>query len=168
MLIGELPADAVRRECREELGVTTRIENPEPFRIYDPAPDLTLHAWVVTEWSGEVTNLAPAEHDEIGWFGIDDLDQLDLAEESLKALLTEAVALVADRDLRRPVGPFDSRFDLRVLERPRPIRSADEERSCRVGGRDDLSGWRHWVWPSSTRMSLICLTQCSTLAEWQC
>ncbi len=46
---GELSADAVRSELREELGVTIRIENPEPFRIYDPALDLTLHAWVVIE-----------------------------------------------------------------------------------------------------------------------
>ena len=42
-----MSADAVRSELREELGVTIRIENPEPFRIYDPALDLTLHAWVV-------------------------------------------------------------------------------------------------------------------------
>jgi len=95
---GELPADAVRRELREELGVTIRIDNAEPFRIYEPAPDLTLHAWVVSEWSGAVTNLAPAEHDEIGWFGLDELDRLDLADRSLKGLLTDAVALVANRD----------------------------------------------------------------------
>jgi len=93
---GELPADAVRRELCEELGITIRIDDPEPFRIYDPAPDLTLHAWIVTEWSGEVTNLAPEEHDEIGWFSLEELDQLSLADQSLNELLTNAVALAAD------------------------------------------------------------------------
>lgn len=89
--VGETAADAVRRELREELGVTPRIESDEPFRIYDPAPDLTLHAWVVTEWSGEVANLAPEEHDEIAWFGLDDLARLELADPSLKVLLADAV-----------------------------------------------------------------------------
>ncbi|WP_051062316.1 hypothetical protein [Ilumatobacter nonamiensis] len=54
-------------ELLEELGVTIQIDD-EPFRIHDPAPDLTLHAWVVTNWAGDITNLAPEEHDEIGWF----------------------------------------------------------------------------------------------------
>lgn len=94
---GETPADAVRRELREELGVTIQIEHAEPFRTYHPTPDLTLHAWVVTEWSGEVTNLAPEEHDEVAWFGLDDLDRLELADQSLEQLLSAAVELVMSR-----------------------------------------------------------------------
>lgn len=92
---GETPANAVRRELREELGVEIRIESDEPFRVYDPATDLTLYAWVVTEWSGEISNLAPDEHDDVAWFSADDLGRLELADLALRELLAEAVELVA-------------------------------------------------------------------------
>lgn len=83
--VGETPADAVRRELREELGVEIRIESDQPFRVYKPAPDLTVHAWVVTDWSGEVANLTPDEHDQVSWFGLDQLDVLELADVALRA-----------------------------------------------------------------------------------
>jgi len=95
---GETPAEAVRRELREELGIEILIDSNEPFRVYSPAPDLTLHAWVVTEWSGEITNLAPDEHDEIAWFGLDDLGRLELADLALEGLLTDALELAASRE----------------------------------------------------------------------
>ncbi|WP_395153385.1 NUDIX domain-containing protein [Ilumatobacter sp.] len=96
---GETPADAVLRELREELGIEVRIESNEPFRVFDPAPGLTLYVWVVTEWSGEITNRAPDEHDELGWFGLDDLERLELADPSLQRLLADALELVhADQE----------------------------------------------------------------------
>lgn len=82
--VGESPADAVHRELHEELGVAIRIDNADPFRVYEPALDLTLHAWVVTEGDGEIANLAPEEHDQIAWFELDDLDGLELADAALK------------------------------------------------------------------------------------
>ena len=87
----ETPAEAVVRELREELGVTIRLNSATPFRIYDPAPDLTLHAWVVTKWSGDITNLAPDEHDEIRWFNYDELVGIELADDALSGLLGEAL-----------------------------------------------------------------------------
>ena len=87
----ETPAEAVVRELREELDVTIRLNSTTPFRIYDPAPDLTLHAWVITEWSGDITNLAPDEHDEIRWFDHDELVDIELADDALSGLLGEAL-----------------------------------------------------------------------------
>jgi 8-oxo-dGTP diphosphatase len=87
----ETPAEAVVRELREKLDVTIRLNSTTPFRIYDPAPDLTLHAWVITEWSGDITNLAPDEHDEIRWFDHDELVGIELADDALSALLGEAL-----------------------------------------------------------------------------
>ena len=87
----ETPAEAVVRELREELDVTIRLNSTTPFRIYDPAPDLTLHAWVITEWSGDITNLAPDEHDEIRWFDPDELGGIEVADDALSGLLGEAL-----------------------------------------------------------------------------
>ena len=87
----ETPAEAVVRELREELDVTIRLNSTTPFRIYDPAPDLTLHAWVITEWSGDITNLAPDEHDEIRWFDHDELVGIEVADDALSGLLGEAL-----------------------------------------------------------------------------
>jgi 8-oxo-dGTP diphosphatase len=94
---GETPANAVRRELREELGVEIRIESDHSFRVSDPAPDLTLHIWVVSEWTGEIANLAPDEHDEIGWFSVAELGALELADSALGGLLEDAVELMARR-----------------------------------------------------------------------
>lgn len=87
----ESPAEAVVRELREELGVTIRLNSVTPFRIYDPAPDLTVHAWVVTEWSGDIMNFAPDEHDEIAWFKRAELIGIELADDALSGLLGEAL-----------------------------------------------------------------------------
>lgn len=54
---GEAPVETLRRECR------------------------------VRRWSGEPANLAPAEHQEIGWFDIASLSALTLADPRLGALL---------------------------------------------------------------------------------
>ena len=55
---GETPADALRRELREELGISVDLSSLEPWRVLTPAPDLTLNIWVVDRWQGTVENLA--------------------------------------------------------------------------------------------------------------
>lgn len=86
---GETPLAAVRRECREELGV--RIEDAEPIDIPASDPDLELHAFRVTRWRGEVVNAAPDEHDAIGWFDADEAAALPLADPSLRELIRRAL-----------------------------------------------------------------------------
>jgi 8-oxo-dGTP diphosphatase len=95
--VGETPVEAVRRELLEELGVEILIESDQPFRVYGPAPDLTLYAWVVTEWSGEVANLAPDEHDDIAWFSVDELQLLELADPAIRGLVSDAIDQAARR-----------------------------------------------------------------------
>ena len=48
-------------------------------------PLLETHAFLVESWDGEPRNTAPAEHDAIRWFDIDDLSELDLADDATRA-----------------------------------------------------------------------------------
>ncbi|WP_018155836.1 NUDIX domain-containing protein [Demetria terragena] len=86
---GESVEDALRRECLEEIGVEIRALETLPLENSDPALD--LHAFVVTDWSGEPTNQEPDEHDDLRWFRREELDALVLADpnylRSLHALL---------------------------------------------------------------------------------
>ena len=91
----ESAAEAVCRELCEELGVSVRLASAEPFRIYGQAAGLRLHAWVVTRWDGVIKNRAPDEHDDIAWFRIDELAQIDLVDDALVGLLVNALAIDA-------------------------------------------------------------------------
>ena len=65
----------------------------EPWRVITSAAEFTLHLWVVDRWHGTIENRAPDEHDKISWFLPVETEQLDLADESLKALISDAAAL---------------------------------------------------------------------------
>jgi 8-oxo-dGTP diphosphatase len=84
---GELPHQAVRRECLEELGVHVHDPVPMPMTVSDPTLD--WHAFLVTRWDGEPVNAEPEEHDDLRWFRPSDLADLKLAHpESLSSLLS--------------------------------------------------------------------------------
>src|SRR6478735_9138275 len=74
---GELPHQAVRRECLEELGV--RVHDPLPIPMSVSDPTLDVHAFLVTQWDGEPVNAAPEEHDDLRWFRPTDVADLRLA-----------------------------------------------------------------------------------------
>ena len=74
---GELPHQAVTRECLEELDV--RVHDPLPFPMTVGDPTLDVHAFLVTQWDGEPVNAAPEEHDGLRWFWPSELAQLTLA-----------------------------------------------------------------------------------------
>lgn len=69
---GESELGALARELHEELGV--RIATRTASRLCrvtaGPAEEpALLSAWLLRDWSGVPANLAPDEHDDIGWFG---------------------------------------------------------------------------------------------------
>lgn len=74
---GETPEEALRRECREELGID--VEAFLPFQMEVSDPDLSMSTFLVTRWRGDPTNTAPDEHDDLAWFTADELTHLHLA-----------------------------------------------------------------------------------------
>jgi 8-oxo-dGTP diphosphatase len=97
---GELPEAALRREMHEELGIEVlaareigAFAEPDPAR-YGPGRH---YVFVVTKWRGVPVNACPEEHDEIGWFGSDDLPQLLLASPGYAELLQQIISAGANR-----------------------------------------------------------------------
>ena len=91
---GELPHQAVRRECLEELGVHVHDPQPIPMTVSDPTLD--MHAFLVTRWEGEPVNAAPEEHDDLRWFRPRDLADLKMAHPASLSSIRSAVQLAPD------------------------------------------------------------------------
>ncbi len=90
---GETPAGALVRELDEELGI--RVDSDalgQPFRTATVGPKLQLDVWVITEWTGEVMNQAPEEHDRLGWFSAAELSQLAWSDPEIERLVGDALA----------------------------------------------------------------------------
>jgi 8-oxo-dGTP diphosphatase len=98
---GESPRDALVRELAEELGIRIIRPDASPLARLHPhvqhEPSLELAIWVVTEWTGEITNCAPREHDELRWFGAHEWPALALAHPDYSTLLARAIAAAATR-----------------------------------------------------------------------
>lgn len=98
---GESPEDAVLRECREEIAVD--ISELRPVEVSIDDPNLRAHAFLVTRWAGEPTNVAPEEHDALNWFKSDQVPGLRLAHPSYASWLPRLIAdfpAGPDRSLR--------------------------------------------------------------------
>lgn len=89
---GETPIGALIRELREELGVTALVAGQPRLRITknEDRPDgLVLDLWVISEWAGDVSNLATDEHDDLRWVGAGDLETLRFAHPYCSELVRE-------------------------------------------------------------------------------
>lgn len=91
---GELPHEAVSRECLEEVGVHVHDPLPIPMRVSDPTLD--MHAFLVTRWDGEPVNAEPDEHDDLRWFRPSDLADLKLAHPETLSSIVSAVQVATD------------------------------------------------------------------------
>jgi 8-oxo-dGTP diphosphatase len=73
---GESELGALTRELHEELGVQIATSSASHLcrltagTAEEPA---LLSAWLVRDWQGTPANVAPEEHDDIAWFGLEEL-----------------------------------------------------------------------------------------------
>ncbi|QNN53998.1 NUDIX domain-containing protein [Nocardioides mesophilus] len=76
---GEAELAALAREIHEELGVQVATGSAVHLCRLDGGrgeESLRVSAWLVSEWQGTPTNVAPDEHDEIRWFRSEELPPL--------------------------------------------------------------------------------------------
>lgn len=89
---GESPIEAVRRECKEEVGI--QVVEARPFHLPTSDPGIEIHGFRVDSWAGEPTNAAPDEHDDLKWFTADEIPLLTIAD---PASIAAIVSLLAER-----------------------------------------------------------------------
>jgi 8-oxo-dGTP diphosphatase len=73
---GESELEALTRELREELGVqivTDSVSHLCRLTVGHADAPAVLSAWLVPDWRGTPTNVAPEEHDDLGWFSLEEL-----------------------------------------------------------------------------------------------
>lgn len=80
----ETAAAALRRELREELGITADICG-EPF-VQVKGKDLRMDVWVIDDWIGEPANLDAGEYDALAWLNHEEMTALKLADPRLPSL----------------------------------------------------------------------------------
>lgn len=79
MEAGESELAALARELHEELGVRVAIASISHLcRVTFGPGDEPVHlsAWLVRDWHETPANVAPDEHDDVGWFVREDLPPL--------------------------------------------------------------------------------------------
>jgi 8-oxo-dGTP diphosphatase len=89
---GETELAALKREMHGELGVQIATGSATHLCRLDVGREgqsVRLSAWLVGEWQGTPTNVAPDEHDKIRWFQRDELPLL--AHEHLGTALVDAM-----------------------------------------------------------------------------
>lgn len=88
---GENSRQALVREHREELNVEVAPPGGKALLTRQEA-NLFLEVWRVDEWDGEIINAAPDEHDDFGWFSLNEAISLDLADGEYQALFKQVLS----------------------------------------------------------------------------
>ena len=81
---GEQHQQTLIRELQEELGITaTQWNYVETISLPDA---VTVHLYLVTDWTGTPTNRQREEHSTIDWFSLEQATQLSLAHPDYPAI----------------------------------------------------------------------------------
>ena len=95
---GEGQEQTLARELEEELGITpsqwTFLETMTldlPAAADEPAELLIVHLYLVSSWTGAPVNRQPEEHSTIGWFSVEEANQLALADAMYPALFDKYI-----------------------------------------------------------------------------
>jgi 8-oxo-dGTP pyrophosphatase MutT (NUDIX family) len=89
---GETELVALARELHEELGVRIATGSASHLLRLTVGPEddsARLSAWLVNAWEGTPANTAPEEHDDLGWFDLEELPAL--AHERVREALVAAI-----------------------------------------------------------------------------
>jgi 8-oxo-dGTP pyrophosphatase MutT (NUDIX family) len=89
---GESELGVLTRELCEELGVQIATGSASHLcrLVAGPTEEpVLLSAWLVRDWQGTSSNVAPDEHDDIGWFGLEELPPL--AHKLVRTALANAI-----------------------------------------------------------------------------
>lgn len=88
---GEDSRQALVRELREELNVEITAPGGTAL-LTRQEPGLSLEIWRIDEWDGEIMNAAPDEHDDLGWFSLEEALLLDLVSSEYQALFKQVLS----------------------------------------------------------------------------
>jgi 8-oxo-dGTP diphosphatase len=102
---GESELGALTRELQEELGVQIATGSASHLCRLTAGPaeePALLSAWLVRDWQGTPANVAPEEHDDIGWLGLEELPPL--AHVLVRTILVNAIRSTAAELQRAAIG----------------------------------------------------------------
>lgn len=84
---GESFEDCIRRELKEELGIT--VLKLKEYQLIDKQPDFLMKLFLIQEWKGTPMNLRPNEHEVVEWFSFQEASKLYFADNQYLEVLQE-------------------------------------------------------------------------------
>lgn len=87
---GESDRDAIVRELNEELGIIVARDDADVIARLSGS-HFDVRVFKVSSWLGVPVNRATEEHDDLGWFDVGQVADLDLADADLAKVIMGAL-----------------------------------------------------------------------------